>query len=220
MLTFIGVGPGDPELMTLKAVRLLCAADAVALPNRGAALGIVRKLIAGKPVLELELPMRGGRADWEAAHERAAGELLAWLERYPSVAFPVLGDPGIYATSSYLYRLVKGAHPCEIVPGVPAMCAAAAKLGVPLCEQGETLTVLDRFEGGRALPEGNAVVMKSGKRMGELRAAAGGREAYVARNLGMEGEWLGPLDDAPAMDGFYFTTTIVRESPRTNGAGS
>ena len=220
MLRFIGIGPGDSELMTLKAARLLREADAVALPDRGAALKIVAPWIEGKPLLKLDLPMKGGRADWRRHHELAARQLLEWLKAYENIAFPVLGDPGIYATSSYLYRLVKGAHPCEIVPGVPAMCAAAAKLGVPLCEQGETLTVLDRFEGGRALPEGNAVVMKSGKRMGELRAAAGGREAYVARNLGMEGEWLGPLDDAPAMDGFYFTTTIVRESPRTNGAGS
>ncbi len=207
MLTFVGVGPGDPELLTLKAVRLICDANAIALPNRGTALRIVRKLVANKPLLELNLPMKGRREDWEAAHDRAAGQLLEWLDRYDTVAFPVLGDPGVYATSSYLCRRIRPAHPCEIVPGVPAMCAAAAALGVPLCEQGEMLTVLDRLDG--ALPEGNAVVMKASRCLDELRQAARGREIYIAQNLGMEGQWLGKIEDAPEGSG-YFTTAIVK----------
>lgn len=208
MLTFIGIGPGDPELLTLKAVRLLREADAIALPDKGVALRIVGEWIQEKPLLKLDLPMRGNRAEWEQSHERAAQALLAHLNEYGRVAFPVLGDPGVYATSSYLFRRIQPLHPCEIVPGIPAMCAAAAKLGVPLCEQGESLTVLDRLDG--ELPRGNAVVMKSGKRMEELRSAARDREAYVARNLGMDDEWCGRLADAPEMDSFYFTTTIVR----------
>lgn len=211
MLIFVGVGPGDPELMTLKAGRLLREADAVALPDRGVAMKIVEELISGKPVLKLDLPMRGGREAWEQAHERAADELLAWLREYPVVAFPVLGDPSIYATSSYLFRRIQKRHPCEVIPGIPAMCAAAAKLGLPLCEKGESLTVLDHFDIGDELPRGNAVVMKSGKRMDALRDAARNREAYVVRNLGMEGEWVGKLSDAPDMDQFYFTTTIIKE---------
>ena len=212
MLAFIGIGPGDPELLTLKAARLLREADAIALPDRGVAMQIVREWIQEKPVLTLDLPMRGTRAEWMRAHEQAAEALLAYLKDYSSVAFPVLGDPGIYATSSYLYRRIRALHPCEIVPGIPAMCAAAAKLGVPLCEKGESLTVLDHFDGKAELPPGNTVVMKSGKRMEELRGAARGREAYVVRNLGMDGEWCGALADAPEMDAFYFTTTIVRPS--------
>ena len=208
MLTFIGIGPGDPELLTLKAVRLLKEADAIALPDRGVAMQIVGEWIQGKPLLKLDLPMRGARAEWEQAHDRAAEALLSYLEDYPTVAFPVLGDPGIYATSSYLFRRIQPRHPCEIVPGIPAMCAAAAKLGVPLCEKGESLTVLDHFEG--QLPKGNTVVMKSGKRMDELRRAAQHREAYVVRNLGMDGEWCGRLADAPEMDSYYFTTAVVR----------
>lgn len=208
MLRFIGIGPGDPELVTLKAARLLREADAIALPDRGAARSIVGAWIEGKPVLELALPMRGSRADWEAAHAKAAARLLEWLDRYPVMAFPVLGDPGIYATSSYLCRRIRPYHPCEIVPGVPAMCAAAAALGVPLCEQGERLTVTDHLDG--ALPSGNVVAMKAGKSLTELRAATEGREAYVARNLGMPGEWLGALADLPEDGASYFTTAILK----------
>ena len=207
MLTFIGIGPGDPELLTLKAVRLLREADAIALPDKGVAMRIAGEWIHDKPLLKLDLPMRGPRAEWEQAHEQAANALLAFLKDYPSVAFPVLGDPNIYATSSYLFRRLRTLHPCEIVPGIPAMCAAAARLGVPLCEKGESLTVLDHLDG--ALPQGNVVVMKSGKRMDELRRAAQGREAYVVRNLGMEDEWCGRLADASEMNQYYFTTTIV-----------
>ena len=224
MLTFIGVGPGDPELMTLKAVRLIQKADAIALPDKGAALRIVGDLIEGKPLLELNLPMRGSRSDWESAHDHAATQLLNWLERYENVAFPVLGDPGIYATGSYLLRRVRPHHPCVVVPGVPAMCAAAAALGMPLCEKGESLTVLDHLGEGDRLPQGNCVVMKATNSLDSLRREAAGREVRVVRNLGMDGEWLGALANVPTDRGSYFTTAIVpavkaSEARRAGGNG-
>lgn len=210
MLIFAGVGPGDPELMTLKAARVLREADAIALPDRGAAMRIVGDLIGDKPVLKLNLPMKGGRADWEEAHREAAEALIEWLKRYPTVVCPVLGDPGVYASSSYLMRRIQPEHPCAVVPGVPAMCALAAELGVPLCEQREPLSVLDHFEAGDALPEGNVVVMKSGRNLEALCAAAGDRPAYAARNLGMEGAWSGKLDALPPSEYAYFTTVLVK----------
>ena len=154
--------------------------------------------------------MRGMREDWAAAHDRAAGTLLAYLETYPTVAYPVLGDPGVYASSSYLLRRIALLHPCAVVPGVPAMCASAAAMGVPLCEQGEKLTVVDSFDPEVPIPEGNVVLMKSGKNIDALKNALAGREAYAARNLGMDSAWTGPLADIPA-DGYsYFTTVIVK----------
>jgi len=213
MLTFAGVGPGDPELVTIKAARLLREADAVAVPDAGtgksAVLGIVGALAAGKPLLRLKMPMRGDREDWRAAHETAAEALLCWLERYPHIVYPVLGDPSIYASSSYLMRLVSPRHPCAVVPGIPAMCAAAAALGVPLCEQRESLTVVDELPEG-PLPAGGVAVMKGGKKLPEIRAAAAGREAWAVRNLGMEDQWIGPLSLLPE-DGYsYFTTVLIR----------
>ena len=154
--------------------------------------------------------MRGMREDWAAAHDRAAEALLQALTTYPTLAYPVLGDPGIYASSSYLLRRIAPLHPCTVVPGIPAMCAAAAAMGVPLCEQGESLTVVDSFDPDMPLPEGNVVLMKSGKNLDALKAALNGREAYAARNLGMDSAWTGPLADIPADAYSYFTTVIAK----------
>ena len=209
MLTFIGIGPGDPELLTLKAARLIREADAVALSDKGVALRVIGDLIEGKPLLKLNLPMRGDRADWESAHESAAIQILDWLERYPNVVFPVLGDPGIYATSSYLLHHVRPHHPCTVIPGVPAMCAAAAALSISLCEKGESLTVLDHYEEGKVLPEDNCVIMKAGNCLDALRCVAVNRAVYIACDLGMESEWLGMLAQMPIGYQTYFTTAII-----------
>ena len=211
MLSFVGVGPGDPELMTVKAVRLLREADAIACADTGrgesVALRIAAEYIAGKPLCPLDIPMRGRREDWEAAHAAAARKLLDWLERFDSIAYPVLGDPGIYASSSYLFHLIASRHPCAVVPGVPSFCAGAAALGRPLVEQGERLTLLDACSPADALPEGNVVVMKCGRSLAALGDAAAGREAFVVRRLGMAGEWAGPLADLPDGDEYSYYTT-------------
>ena len=213
MLTFVGVGPGDPELVTRKAVRLLRESDAVALPDTGfgksSVMNIIGDLIEDKPVLWLSMPMRGTRDEWREAHQKAADTLLEWLEQYPNLVYPVLGDPSIYATSSYLMRLVEKKHPCQVVPGIPTLCAAAARLGVPLCEQREILTVMDEPPAGE-LPAGGVVVMKCGKKLPEVQAAAADREAYAVRNMGMDHEWIGPLAEIPVDDYSYFTTVIIR----------
>lgn len=215
MLTFVGVGPGDPELVTLKAARILREAPAIAIPDTGlgesAVLKIVGDLIEGKPLIRVYMPMRGKREEWAESHAKAVEELKKVIDTYGTVAYPVLGDPSIYATSSYLMRLLtENGYECCVIPGIPAMCAAAASLKVPLCEQRETLTVLDAFEDDDELPATNAVVMKSGKRLESLKQKCEGREAFAIRNCGMDHEWLGSLSDIPN-DGYsYFTTVIVK----------
>ena len=205
MLTFVGVGPGDPELVTLKAIRVLRAADAVAYADSGrggsAAMDIVAPYIEGKPRCPLAMPMRGGREDWAEAHRAAAETLLDWLDRYERVAYPVLGDPGLYATSSYLMRRIAPKHPCAVVPGISAVNAMAACLGVPLVEQGEALTILDRVDPEKPFPEGNVVVMKCAKHLDALRAEA------VCRTCTSPGTWGWPAN------GWALSPTCRRASP-------
>lgn len=213
MLYFVGVGPGDPELVSMKAARILREADAIALPNSGrdsVVWKIAGQWMENKPICQLAMPMRGVREDWERAHAQAAEELLSWLEKYETIAYPVLGDPGIYASSSYLLKRIAPLHPCRVIPGIPAMCAAAAELGVPLCEQGERLTVIDHLDG--ALPQGNAVVMKGGRDLQAIAEAAQGREGYVVCDLGMESMRLCRLNEKEAenLPKTYFTTVVLK----------
>lgn len=214
MLIFAGVGPGDPELLTLKAARALERADAIALADSGRGESVVQKIagtyMAQKPVYRLHMPMTGNRADWRAAHEQAARELLELLKVHPTIVYPVLGDPGIYASSSYLADLLRPHHPVKVIPGIPTMCAAAAEMGVALCEQRETLTVVDQIQADEPLPAGNAVIMKCGKSLAALQQKAAHRQAYAIRNLGLEDQWVGALEDAPTGNPSYFTTVILK----------
>lgn len=214
MLYFVGVGPGDPELITMKAARVLREADAIAIPDSGGdsvVWKIVGEWMQNKPLCRLPMPMKGKREDWVDAHHRAVETLLEWLQRYEIVAYPVLGDPSIYASGSYLLREIAPLHSCRVIPGVPAMCAAAAELGIPLCEQGERLTVMDQFEEA-SIPQDNVVIMKGGKKLQEAAELAKrcNREIYAVCNLGMENMCTGRLDEMVDAPYSYFTTLIAK----------
>ena len=149
MLYFVGVGPGDPELITMKAVRILQEAAVIVLPDSGrdsVVWKIIEKWVKDKPVYSVSIPMHGMKQEWHEAHRRAAEHIRELMKEYETAAYPVLGDPGIYASGSYLMKHISAHYPCSVIPGVPAMCAAAAELGIPLCEQHEDLWVTDTFD--------------------------------------------------------------------------
>lgn len=218
MMRFVGVGPGDPELITQKAIRAIREADVLAVPDSGAeesaALRIARPWIQeGQTILHLAMPMQGGKMDWHSAHAQAAQTLLSHLRQGEQVAYLVLGDPSLYATSGYLMRYIAPHQPCEVIAGVPSVCAMAARLGVPLCEGRAPLHIHPGYTPGTPLPKGNVVVMKAGRSLAALQAAAGERAAYVVQNLGMPGERIGRLEDLPP-EAFqekqpYFTTVFM-----------
>ena len=211
MLWIVGVGPGDPELITLKAVRTLRAADEIALADSGAESAVEKiagRYWPGKPVLRLRMPMNAQSDGWCEAHEAAARLLLARLNAGVRVAYPVLGDPSLYATSAYLLPLIAPHHPCEVIPGVPAMCAAAAMTGAALAVGRQKLTVLPGLKRDEPLPEGNVVILKAGKCIASIRKKAGSRSAYFVENAGMADGRAAPLDEASGPCS-YFTTVIL-----------
>ncbi len=143
----IGTGPGDPELLTLKGKRLLEECDIVAAPKTkgekdSTALRIVAPYIEGKPLLELVLPMTKDRQKLEEAWAKGAEEIKALLDEGKNVAFITLGDPSLFSTFMYVFRPLKDAgYPWEIVPGINAPSATAARLGCGLSDWKESLAV-------------------------------------------------------------------------------
>ncbi len=220
----IGVGPGDPELLTLKAVRLLKAAEVIAAPGKDvretAAYRIAVQAvpeIAEKELLPIDLPMVMDRAQMEAAHRLGAAALERVLEQGMTAAFLTLGDPTVYSTFTYLEKKVrKDGFRTVYVSGVTSFCAAAAALRVPLAEWQEPLHIIPA---AHRVPEelsgpGNWVLMKSGRRMKEMKEilTASGRDVYAAVNVGMAGEALYRSPEEIPEEAGYFSLLIAKNA--------
>lgn len=219
----IGVGPGDPELMTQKAVRLLKECDVVAGPQAGesekTAFKIAEPFIQGKPVLCCDMPMTRDRERLSACHDQAADQICALLAQGKTVAFLTLGDPSVYSTYWYVHKRVAArGYAAQMVPGVPSFCAAAAALGRALCEGDEMLHIIPAShtstDEGLSLP-GNKVLMKAGKAIltvrEKMKAQGTLQQAALVERCGMKGERiitdLDSLDDPTG----YFSIILVKE---------
>jgi precorrin-2/cobalt-factor-2 C20-methyltransferase len=191
----VGVGPGDPELVTVKAVRVLREADVVFVPvmagpgapGPGRAETTIRAHIPGDRIRPVPFALNdtGGvterrAAAWQAAAAEVARAFTAGAR---TVAFATIGDPNLYSTFSYLAQTVRGLVPgltIETVPGITAMQDLAARSGTVLCEGTETLTLLPLTAGldaFRAALAGHDTVVgyKSGRHLPEVLTAV--REA-------------------------------------------
>lgn len=150
----VGVGPGDPELMTLKAVKVLAKCPVLAVPRSpsgssesGVAFSIVQSSVdlSGKERLELEFPMTRDPAVLLDAREKAAGDISERLAKGKDVAFITLGDPMLYSTFSYLVPLVRERLPgvsIKAVPGVTSVSAAACSAMTTVAESAERVIIV------------------------------------------------------------------------------
>ena len=229
----VGVGPGDPELVTLKAVRVLATAGRVFVPvldpaDTGRAEATVRAHAAHDRIERLVFALNeredAGRREryWDAAGRRVAH----WLRESGGTAvFATIGDPNVYATFGYLAETVRGLAPevvVETVPGITAMQALAAAAGRPLVEGGEELILLPMARGDTtALTDALArdatvVVYKGGRHIAAIAEALAGREALVGTHLGLPDEKVRPLD---AVDGPlpYLATVMVPAARHRRG---
>lgn len=219
----VGVGPGDPELLTLKAARIIARCDVVGVPDSGTgetvALDIAREQVGDKPVICFDLPMTRDEEALAQARAAVADRLCDLLEEGKTVAFLTLGDPTVYSTYLYLHQQVAArGYPAEIVPGVPSFCAAAAALGIPLCEAEQPLHILPASYPGAPealeLP-GVKVLMKSGRQLPALRELLEEKDLLaccaMAERVGMAQQRLYPdLREAPGDSG-YLSVVIVKE---------
>ena len=219
----VGVGPGDPELMTLKAARLIRECDVIAVPGENAREALSYKIAAGavpeiayKPLLAIPAPMTHDRGRVEQARREGAALIEEKLEKGLSVAYLTLGDSSIYCTFSALGRLIEAdGYAVETVSGVPSFCAAAARLRRPLGEWDEPIHILPsthRPDDPLDQP-GTYVLMKSGRRIARVRERliASGRETAMVENCGLPGERVAWGAEAIPDDAGYFTLIIARE---------
>lgn len=223
----IGVGPGDPELMTIKAKRIIEECDVLAVPvksegEKSTAFEIVKPMvdIEGKKVMEVLFEMSMNSSDYWKCGQVAGEAISAELEQGKDVAIVTLGDVSIYSTYMYLEQYIRSkGFETEIIPGIPSFCSGAAIAGIPLTLGNEGLAIvpsardnplvgeaLDRFD--------NIVIMKAGKSIEKIANMMKGRNvpiecATVIYNAGMEDQYVGPID--LDRDYGYFTTVIVKK---------
>ena len=211
----VGVGPGDPELLTLKAVKTICMSDVIACPARGQTPGLAYRIaeqaipeIHRKEKMLLSFPMK--KSGLEQEHLKAAESIISQLDAGKNTAFLTLGDPGFYSTFQYISRIVteKG-YETEIISGVPSFCAVSAKLMVPLAEGSGSVLI---SPGELTDFSGTQVIMKAGSGLKTLKEKIrnNGKKAYLAENCGMEDERVySDIEKMPDEAG-YFSILIVK----------
>ena len=200
----VGLGPGDPDLMTVKARRAVERADVVAYPVARNRSSVARRIAASclraeQTEVALTFPVTTGETDHPDGYEGAlqdfydasAAELATHLDAGRDVAVLCEGDPLFYGSYMYLHERLSARYPTEVVPGVTAFSAAAAAVGKPLAKRDDVLTVLPGTLPPDALAAAlrasdAAVVMKLGRTFGDVREAversgAGERGIYVER---------------------------------------
>lgn len=229
--TFYGVsvGPGDPELLTLKAVRCIEQCPVLAAPRtaegRMLALEIVKGAVdvLGKTILPLQFAMSRDAAVLHASHETAASAVRPFLDAGQDVAMLNLGDVSIYATFGYLQEILQAqGYATAMAAGVPSFCAAAARLNQPLTGGMDApLTIAPGSRADEVLDApGTKVLMKTGRQLPALldtldAHGALSRSALVC-SCGLPDETIFPdLSTArPPQDGSkagYFATVLVKE---------
>lgn len=224
----VGVGPGDPELLTLKALRVIREAEIIAVPKTEGktitALAVVQSVcdFSDKEILEVYMPMtREKTVLWEN-HRKGAAELTRRLAAGQTVAFLTLGDPSIYSTYIYLHKQVlEAGFQAELIAGVPSFCAVAARLNDSLCAGAEPLHIIPASYPGLAESlnwPGTKVLMKSGLAFAGVReylkdSGLLSHSAMVER-CGMDGEKVYPdLREADEKTS-YFSIIVVKDKER------
>ncbi|MHC5702953.1 precorrin-2 C(20)-methyltransferase [Streptomyces tirandamycinicus] len=227
----VGLGPGDPSLMTLRAAQVVAEADVVAYHCARHGRSIARSIVAAHlrpdhieerlmyPVTVETTDHPGGyRGALDDFYEEAAARLAAHLDAGRTVAVLAEGDPLFYGSYQHMHKRLAHRYRTEVIPGVTSVSAAAARLGEPLCEAEETLTVIpgtlpEEELAARLAAADSAVVMKLGRTFPDVRRAlerAGRLEdaRYVERAT-MSGERTGRLADVDPESVPYFSVAVL-----------
>lgn len=173
----LGVGPGDPELLTLKALRLIQENEVIAVPGNDIKASVAYQIVKGvydgldsKTLIPVAMPMTKEKAVLEANHKKAADDVEDYLRQGKNVVFLTLGDPTVYSTYLYVHkRILERGYEAEIVSGITSFCAVAARLNMGLVEMAEPLHVIPATYKAQEMDEilkmpGTKVLMKTDRK--------------------------------------------------------
>ncbi len=219
----LGIGPGDPELMTLKAVRLIRENKVIALPGKDPKETVAYQIavqavpeLADKKLVAVEMPMTKDARLLAESHERAAELLEAYLKLDENVVFLTLGDATVYSTYLYVHRLLEQrGYDTRIVSGITSFCAVAARLNTGLVEKDQQLHVIPasyQMEEALKLP-GTKVLMKAGRKINEVKRFLKEQNlsAVMVENCGMEDEKIYHSTEEIPENAGYYSLIIVKE---------
>ncbi len=219
----VGVGPGDPEYMTLKAIKLIQENEVIALPGKEPeetvayqiAVQVVPEL-AEKTLVPVYMPMTMDLDVQKENHRKGAKVIEDYLERGKNVVYLTLGDPTIYCTFSYLQKIIEeDGYKTALVSGITSFCAAAARLNIPIVEWNEPMHVIPAVHKlGDSLDEaGNYVLMKSGSHMKEVKEIlqSSGKDVNMVQDCGMETEQVYRSVEEIPDDAGYFALIIAKD---------
>lgn len=220
----VGTGPGDPELITLKAIKTINKCDYIAVPNKikenalsyQIALSAIPS-IKDKKCLCIEMPMTKDHDILEDSHNKAVTLITDILNTGNDIAFLTLGDPAIYSTYIYIHNKTKAlGYQTEIINGIPSFCAASALINEGLANGSSCLHIIPSTYGideNLNLP-GTKVLMKAGRKMPQIKEKLRqqGISATLIENCGMENENIyNCIDDIPDNPSYYSLIIIKEE---------
>ncbi len=228
----VGVGPGDAELLTLKASRLINENRYIAYPGKDPKETLCCRIV--KPVMEhpeekiyvsCHVPMTKDKKVLAESYDQAASRIGEILDTGENVVFLTLGDPTVYATYMYVHERVKGAgYEARIVNGVPSFCAAAARLGISLAERSQLLHVIpSSYDLGKVLSmPGTKVLMKSASKLKDVKEklVEAGVQAYMVENCCMENERVFMSAEEIDENAGYLSLIIVKDEAEGKGENS
>jgi precorrin-2/cobalt-factor-2 C20-methyltransferase len=219
----VGLGPGDPELITMKAWRILRQAPVVAYPAPDDAPSFARSIVAqwltpAQTEIAIRIPMEIARFPAQEVYDRAAIEIADHLTAGRDVALLCQGDPLFYGSFMYLFGRLAERFPCEIVPGVSSLGACAAAAGFPLAARNDTLAVLPAGLSDEELTRwldtcDAAAIIKLGRHFARIRElltklGLADKARYVAR-ASLASEQVLPLDAVDPNDAPYFSMILL-----------
>lgn len=220
----VGLGPGDPELMTLKAARLIGGAAVVAYPVLVGGVSLARSIAADliperAAEIIVKVPMTVERGPAQTAYNKGAALITAALRGGEDVVYLCEGDPFFYGSFMYLFARLEEEFQVEVVPGVTSVAACAARSGRPLVARNERLTVLpgpldedelrSRIEGAESV-----AIMKVGRHLGKIRHVIEGlglvEQAVYVERVSLPEELICPLADAPESAPYFSMILLTK----------